>query len=124
MPVLWAEDAVEDRVLIRSAAETARRPPRIRFVRDGDEAVEEAQRTTPRLIVLDVNMPRLSGVEALRHIRSKPGLHQVPVVMFSTAQNDDEVARCRDLGATAYVQKPLRFEDFVRAVRGILDLAA
>lgn len=124
MPVLWAEDVDGDQVLIRSAAATASRTPRIRFARDGAEAIEAAERQVPRLIVLDVNMPRMDGIEALRRIKSKPALRDVPVVIFSTAHNDDEVARCEELGAAAYVQKPMGFEDFERAVHGILDLAA
>lgn len=124
MPVVWAEDAEGDQVLIRTAAEATGRVPRIRWARDGAEAVAAAERQPPSLIVLDVNMPRVDGIEALRRIKQSPGLRDVPVVMFSTARNEDEVARCQELGAVAFVQKPMGFDDFARAVRGILDLAA
>ena len=98
--------------------------PRICFASDGAEAVAEAERSHPSLIVLDVNMPRVDGIEALRRIKQNHDLDGVPVVMFSTAHNDDEVATCPDLGAAAYVQKPMHFADFERAVLGIIDLAA
>ena len=123
-PVLWAEDEEGDQVLIRSALEDTPAAARVRFARDGAEAVDQATRQTPRLIVLDVNMPNVGGVEALRRIRGEPGLRDVPVVMFSTARNEDEVAACESLGIKAFVRKPTDYEEFCKTVRGIVELAA
>lgn len=121
--ILWAEDAPDDQYLIRSVLEGLPDVPQIRFVRDGLQAIHEAGRSPPRLLVLDVNMPMLDGVEALRRLRSDLRLDGTPVVMFSTSGDEDEVARCRQLGADDYVQKPVAFDEFSSAVLGIVARA-
>lgn len=122
--VVWAEDAEGDQVLIRSALEEMPGAPRIHFAQDGAHAVSAVKRHKPGLIVLDINMPNVDGIEALRRLRAQPDLKDVPVVMFSTAKNEDEVSACEDLGIAAFVQKPVQFDEFSKAVRGIIELAA
>lgn len=121
--VVWAEDAGDDQFLIRSALEPMPDAPRNRFAIDGAEAVAEVRRRKPRLIVLDINMPNVDGIEALRRLRAQHDLDNVPIVMFSTAKNPNEVLVCNALGVTAFVQKPVKFEQFSDAVRGIIALA-
>jgi CheY-like chemotaxis protein len=123
MAVVWAEDAEGDQVLIRSALDAAE-GERIQFAKDGAEAVEAVKQQRPDLVVLDINMPNVDGIEALRRLRAQPDLADVPVVMFSTAKNEDEVLVCEQLGIAAFIQKPVQFEEFTKAVRGIIDLAA
>jgi two-component system response regulator len=124
MPVVWAEDAEGDQFLIRSALEAVPGAPRIRFTPDGAQVLDEVKRHRPRLVVLDINMPNVDGIEALRRLRAQPELSDLPVVMFSTARNDDELKVCEGLGIKAFVQKPVQFDEFSKAVRGIIDLAA
>ena len=123
MPVVWAEDEPSDQFMIRSALEEFPAAPRIRWANDGEAAVAAAQAQRPRLIVLDINMPRVDGIEALRRIRADPALDDVPVVMFSTARRSNEVEECEGLGVAAFVQKPTQFQEFANAVHHIVGLA-
>ena len=122
-PVLWAEDAESDQLLIRSALEGAQGGARVHFVQDGVEVLDAARRMRPRLIVLDINMPNMGGIEALRQLRQQPDLDDVPVVMFSTSGDAEEIQRSRQLGAVDYVQKPMQLDAFTEAVQTILARA-
>jgi len=123
MVVVWAEDALGDQFLIRSSLEGVAGAPRIRFVLDGAQAVAEVRRQRPALVVLDINMPNVNGIEALRRMRANPEFSDLPVVMFSTARNEAEVRVCEELGAKSFVQKPSGYDDFSQAVREILGLS-
>jgi CheY-like chemotaxis protein len=122
--LLWAEDSDADQYLIRAAAE-AFPDARLHFTVDGAgllEALDAGDR--PDLVVLDVNMPGMNGLEALRRLREGGRHRDVPVVMFSTGNEPDEVRSCLDLGAIDYVQKPVPHPQFVAAVHRILAHAA
>lgn len=123
MTVVWAEDAEGDRFLIRSALDGVADAPGIRFASDGALAIEAVRRRRPRLVVLDINMPNVDGIEALRRLRLQPNLKELPIVMFSTARNESEVAACETLGISAFVQKPAAYEKFAIAVRAIVQMA-
>lgn len=120
MPVVWAEDS--DQLLIRSALQGVPDAPVVRFAQDGADAVRQAQLADPRLIVLDVHMPGVDGLQALRRLKEDARLAPVPVVMFSS--DAAKAPACRALGAHAFVPKPLQYDEFTRAVRGIVRLAA
>lgn len=122
-PVLWAEDAESDQLLIRSALEGTTGGSRVHFVQDGAEVLDAARRMRPRLIVLDVNMPNMGGIEALRRLRQQRDLDDVPVVMFSTSGDAEEIQRSKQLGAVDYVQKPMQLDAFTEAVQTILSRA-
>jgi CheY-like chemotaxis protein len=88
--------------------------------RDGAQALELAQQQVPDLILLDVKMPRLDGIEACRRIKALPTLRDVPVVFVSALGQEQEVARGEDAGATAYLLKPYVPEDLIQMVQRIL----
>lgn len=121
MAVVWAEDEEADRYMIRLALEQTSAPP-VRFVSDGVDALHAIQARRPRLVVLDMNMPILNGLEALRRLRKDAATQDLPVVVFSTAGSRDEEEACRKLGA-AYVQKPTAPEAFSAAVARIVAAA-
>lgn len=121
--ILWAEDGPDDQYLIRHALAQMPAAPRVRFVEDGKSALEALASAPPDLLVLDVNMPLLDGVETLRRIRSDRGLQGLPVVVFSTGREEGAVAQCRRLGVAEYIQKPFHYDDFARAVQRICALA-
>ena len=118
--VFWAEDALDDQFLIRTAAEALRPRPELVFFEDGDILLEALQKERPRLVVLDIRMPRLDGIETLKRIRAQPGFHNLPVVMFSTAMVETEVATCQELRVRDYIQKPSHYADFANAVAKIV----
>lgn len=119
--VLWAEDNEHDELLIREAVRGL--DARITFASDGLHALDAVRRERPALLVLDLRMPRLGGLEALRQVRADPALRDLRVCVFSAGNQPDEVAACRALGALAVVQKPVDFDAFERAVREVLQHA-
>jgi CheY-like chemotaxis protein len=96
-------------------------PPRIVHVRDGVEVLDflharerfkDREPGNPTMVLLDVKMPRLDGLEVLRHLKSDETLRTTPVVMFTSSQDERDVRRSYELGANAYVVKPLEFRQF------------
>lgn len=73
----------------------------------------------PDLLLLDLNMPRIDGWEVLREIKDDPAFKTIPVVVFTSSSRDHDLALCYELGANAYVVKPIDFREFTEAVRGI-----
>jgi CheY-like chemotaxis protein len=118
--VLWAEDEPSDQVLIRDACAELGTCPEIEFVEDGVPLVEAAVRKRPHLIVLDINMPMMGGVEALMQLRRHRKTQDTPIVLFSTNRSPEHVSLYKGLGATAYVEKPLHLARYPGAVAEIL----
>ena len=108
-----------DVLLLRVALAQVPSPPELRVAKDGEQALAllNSADFQPQLIILDLNMPRMDGEALLRQYR-RPN---IPVVIFSSTQDRAEVQRALALGAREYVQKPIGFEPYADAVRGILD---
>jgi CheY-like chemotaxis protein len=84
------------------------------YARDG---FSDRKSNGPLLLVLDINMPQLDGVEVLRQIKSDPTTERFPVIMLTTTDDPREVERCYGLGCSVYITKPVAYESFVEAVR-------
>jgi CheY-like chemotaxis protein len=121
--ILWAEDGLDDQYLIKHALGQVAAAPKVRFVEDGQQLLDAVGQSRPDLVVLDLNMPILDGLQTLRRLRDEPALQDLPVVVFSTAREERAVAECRRLGVLDYVQKPFHYADFTRAVAGICERA-
>ena len=127
--ILIAEDDEDDYLLITDTLKEYRIANSIHWVRDGEELMDYLLRhghysdptlsPRPTLILLDLNMPKKDGREALREIKSTPRLRTIPVVVLTTSQSEEDVLRSYDLGVNSYVRKPMRFHDFVEEVRAI-----
>lgn len=127
--ILMAEDDEDDRLLTRDALAEAGLDHQLRFVGDGRELVEYLTRTGgfaeaadapwPSIILLDVNMPRMNGWEALVAIRGDPQLRSIPVVMMTTGWSQRDIHRCYDLGANSFIQKPGSFGELVRILKNV-----
>lgn len=118
--VLWAEDNAEDQILIRAALEDLPSAPTVRFANDGLALLEDLPAAKPRLVILDLKMPRLGGLETLRRIRQEPGWKDLPVSIFSAGNQPEENDACRALGALEVVQKPVDFRLFTSAVQRLV----
>ena len=125
-PILLAEDNPQDAELILEALADNRLANRVTLVRDGVEALEylrcEGRYTTrqpgnPAAVVLDIKMPRMDGIEVLRAIRADPALILIPVVMLTSSREEQDLIRSYSLGSNAYVVKPVKFAEFVDAVK-------
>ena len=125
--VLIADDDPEDQMLIEDAFEESRLPNALGFVEDGEELMDYLFRRNnysdpsssprPGLILLDLNMPRKDGREALKEIKADPDLRKIPVVVMTTSSDEQDIACTYDLGANAFVTKPVTFEGLVEVVK-------
>jgi len=124
--ILMADDDCDDRLMAEDAMRESRLGNTFRCVEDGQElmdyltrrgkyAVADAPR--PGLILLDLNMPRKDGRQALKEIKSNPDLRRIPVVILTTSKTEEDVLRSYDLGANSFITKPVTFDRLVDIVR-------
>ena len=83
----------------------------------GQQAIDLAKRERPHVILMDINMPRIDGIEALRQIKASPETHRVPVIMLTTTDDPREIDRCYELGCNVYITKPVEYDGFIDAIR-------
>jgi CheY-like chemotaxis protein len=124
--ILMAEDDSDDRLLLKDALAECQLDDAVRFVADGEELMdyllhqgkyltpESAPR--PTFVLLDLNMPKKDGRQALREIRAHPDLRRLPVVVFTTSKAEADVEKVYDLGANSFVVKPVAFDALVKIV--------
>ena len=125
--ILMADDDEDDRLLAQDALREAWPEGNLRFVQNGEELLEYLHQRgayalagnapRPGLILLDLNMPRKGGCEALREIKAEPGLRRIPVVIFTTSKADTDIATIYELGASSFIAKPFQFEELVKLMR-------
>lgn len=121
--VLMADDDEDDQLFAQDAFEESGLPHNLSFVNDGEALIahlnhciesDSSSRTLlPDLILLDLNMPRKDGREALREIKANPKLRHIPVVVLTTSSANGDVYRSYDIGANSYITKPVTFESLV-----------
>ena len=121
--VLTAEDDPDDQVLIRDAFREIGLAGSLTFVSDGEELLEylygsgqyanREEFPLPGLILLDLNMPRKDGREALQQIKSDPALRQIPVIVLSTSRAEEDILKTYDLGVNSFIVKPATFDRLV-----------
>ena len=127
--VLCAEDDEDDRLLVQDAWEEGRLANELRFVEDGEELMEYLQRRgryaapasapRPGLILLDLNMPRKDGREALEEIRADPELRRIPVIVLTTSKAEEDILRSYDLGVNSFITKPVTFDSMVAILQAV-----
>ncbi len=127
--ILMADDDEDDRFMAREALQEARLANDMRFVVDGEELMDYLRRRgkysgngnapRPGLILLDLNMPRKDGREALREIKSDPDLRQIPIVVLTTSKADEDIYRSYNLGVNSYITKPVSFEGLVEVMKAL-----
>ncbi|MCA1818473.1 MAG: response regulator [Thermoplasmatota archaeon] len=122
--ILWAEDNPLDRQLIEEALADLPGAPSVSFAEDGEELLRRLRTERPVLVVLDIKMPRVTGIEALDRMRRDAKLHAMPVVIFSSSNQPSEMDTCRRLGVRDYVQKPIEFGALQAAVRRVVGWAS
>lgn len=124
--ILLVEDSPRDAEMTLDVLEQHNLANGICHVRDGVEALDYLHRREafagrtddlPALVLLDLKMPRVDGIEVLREMKSDPKLKVVPVVVMTSSREDRDLHQCYELGVNAYVVKPVKFQEFVEAVR-------
>ena len=121
--ILYADDDAEDRMLVKDAWDESRVANEMMFVEDGEELMDYLHRRgkyaelagspLPGLILLDLNMPRKDGREALKEIKSDPRLRAIPIVILTTSKAEEDIFRAYDLGVNSFIVKPVTFQSLV-----------
>jgi CheY-like chemotaxis protein len=127
--ILVADDDADDRLMIRDALQENRLANDLRFVMDGEELMDYLLRRgsfadakaapRPGLILLDLNMPKKDGREALKEIKSDPDLRGIPVVVLTTSKAEEDIYRTYNLGVNSFITKPVTFEALVSITRDL-----
>lgn len=126
--ILLAEDDPDDRMLTRRAIVENRTETTVAAVTNGEELMQyltregpygEADAPRPDLILLDLNMPRMDGREALREIKSDADLRRIPVVVLTTSEAEQDILQSYDLGVNAFVTKPVSFDALAEAMQSL-----
>lgn len=125
--ILVCDDDEDDRLLTQQALEDAHVSNEVRFVQDGEQlldylnqrgqyAGENGTAPRPGLILLDLNMPKMDGREALKAIKGDKALHDIPIVVLSTSSLDQDIVRSYQLGVNSFITKPVTFPGLVDAM--------
>lgn len=127
MVVLMADDDPDDRLLLKEAFVEAQLNNELRFVNDGEQLLNYLYRREPYhdpgkfplpgLILLDLNMPKKGGLEALKEIKANPDLRRIPIAILTTSAIEDDVVRAYEAGANSFLIKPPSFETLLRLVQ-------
>ena len=126
--ILLVEDSARDAELILGALEPHHLAGEVMHVRDGAEALDYLYRrgafasrsdAQPILMLLDLKLPKVDGLEVLRQIKGDAALKMIPIVMMTSSRQEQDLVRSYELGVNAYVVKPMKFQDFVEAVKQV-----
>ena len=125
--VLYADDDPEDRMLAKDAWDESRLANELHFVEDGEDLMDYLHRRgrhedkrgapLPGMILLDLNMPRKDGREALAEIKADPRLRMIPIVILTTSKAEQDILSAYDLGVNSFIVKPVSFEGLVEITR-------
>jgi CheY-like chemotaxis protein len=129
--ILMAEDDPDDRLLLEQALKEIRFPGDLRFVEDGEALMRYLQHmgdysdnTTfprPTIILMDLNMPKKDGRQALTEIKRDPDLRQIPVIVWTTSDLNEDIKRCHEAGADSFITKPMSYTELVNTVRELFS---
>lgn len=124
--ILLVEDNVNDVTFTRNALKEAKVNNNLHVAEDGVEALEFLKREgpfdqalQPDLILLDLNLPQKSGMEVLEEIKNDPNLRQIPVVIMTSSQAEQDIVKSYELQANCFIPKPVDFERFIDIIRNI-----
>jgi CheY-like chemotaxis protein len=119
--ILLVEDNPHDVELILHVFEWSNIHGRVRVVWDGQEALDALfeEKMRPRVILLDLKLPKVGGLEVLRQIKADASLREIPVVVFSSSAEDRDIALSYGLGVNSYIVKPVEFDRFAEVIREI-----
>ncbi|HUM46672.1 MAG TPA: response regulator [Chitinophagales bacterium] len=129
VPILIAEDDEEDREIIKEAFDECKLANDLIFVNDGEELMEyllkkgkyavKRQYGDPGIILLDLNMPRKDGRQALAEIKSNADLRKIPVIILTTSKEEEDIVRTYKLGVNSFVIKPVTYAALVNVMKSI-----
>jgi CheY-like chemotaxis protein len=121
-PILLVEDDRVDAMTVKRALSEIDSNSAVYIVTNGEEALEflrNKRNDRPGIILLDLNMPRMNGIDFLRVAKADPSLRRIPVIVLTTSQQESEKVESFNLGAAGYIIKPLSYEQFLEMVKAI-----
>jgi CheY-like chemotaxis protein len=124
LKIILVEDSISDVKLTQYALDQLTPAPELLHFSAGEDLflfLDQTPYNNWSLILLDLNLPKMSGLEILQHLRRRHDMSRLPVVIFSSSKKDTDVLSCYEHGANAYVQKPLTLDDFDRAMEAIVN---
>jgi two-component system response regulator len=118
--ILLVEDNPDDIELTLMAFKENSIKNEIVIARDGEQAIEllapdKGMKVAPALILLDLKLPKVSGLEVLKYVRSQPHIRRIPVVILTSSKEEQDLVQSYDLGCNSYVRKPVDFSEFIKA---------
>ena len=126
--ILYVEDSLADIELTLAAFKESNFINPIDLAYDGEEAIDylfyrnkysEREKNTPSVVLLDIKMPKLDGIEVLKYLRNTEEYKSLPVVMLTSSQMETDIIKSYELGANGFVVKPIDFKEFVKAIKNI-----
>lgn len=127
--ILLVEDNPYDVEITKRAFEKGKIRNTLYVVRDGQEALDflyhqggytdESKAPRPGLILLDIRLPKIDGLEVLRRLKADPDFRKIPVIMLTVSDSDEDISKSYDLGANSYIVKPVEFDKFVEAMKSL-----
>lgn len=127
--ILFAEDSMDDAILTTRALTKSGFTNKLHHVKDGAEALDFIYckgiyssrniKEKPKLILLDLKMPKVSGMQVLEKVKSDPNLKSIPVVILTSSKEDPDIEQCYALGANSYIVKPVDSDNFFHAIKEI-----
>ncbi len=126
--ILLVEDNDDDIELTKLAFEQNKFANKIKVIKDGEEALnfllqkgndELKQLGRPVFILLDINLPKVNGMDILTHLKKDPYVKHIPVIMLTTSKEDEDIVRSYELGANSYVRKPVDYREFVDVINNL-----
>ncbi len=125
--ILMADDDPDDQILLQEALKENNIPNSVCFVENGEELLDflhkrgkfEGVEFSPGLILLDLNMPKMDGRQALKLLKADPLLKKIPIVVLTTSRADSDILECYDLGVNSFISKPVNFAELVDVTREI-----
>ncbi|MBC7522915.1 MAG: response regulator [Flavobacterium sp.] len=121
--ILFIEDDTIESMKFNRVIKTLNLPHNIKEVRNGEEAIEflKLKQNLPNIIILDLNMPKLNGIEFLIILKKETDLKSIPAIILTTSNNFKDVKQCYEIGIAGYIIKPLKYEDYVYKIKILIE---
>lgn len=118
--ILFIDDDEIERLKFNRICKQSEYKTTITQAENGEEALQRIEEKLPQLIILDLNMPKMNGIEFLSILRKNERLKYIPIVVLSSSDNQDDVKKCFEIGISGYLIKPLRYDDYKQTITKLL----
>ncbi len=123
LTVLLIEDDQIETIKFKRIVEALDKKHKVDIARDGEQAIDTIRKATtlPNLILLDLNMPRMNGIEFLKILKNDEKLKYIPVVILTTSNYPNDILKCYEIGIAGYVMKPLKYQEYKELVEHLIN---